>query len=333
MIDWQKIAFVFPGQASQEVGMGADLAHTYPRARAIYEEADRLLDFPLSELCWEGPAEVLTQTVNAQPALYVTSIAILRVVQHAFEQRSGPGPAVPSHMAGHSLGELTALVAAGALSFADGLHLVRERGRLMQEAGDKYPGSMAAVIGIPDSSAVVTICDQVSQEVGAPVVLANDNSPGQVVISGDTQALERAMELLEKAGARRLIRLNVSAAFHSPLMEDIADAFAHHLMSVQFRKPVVPVIGNVTAAPLINAENIRVELAAQLTARVRWSESVQAMRAAGVDTFIEIGSKDVLTKLLRRIDRKATGITLNRVEAVKSFIAENTGDIGDEETP
>ncbi|MBN1284192.1 MAG: ACP S-malonyltransferase [Anaerolineae bacterium] len=327
MIDWKKTAFVFPGQASQQVGMGADLAHTYPRARAVYDEADKLLDFPLSELCWEGPEEALTDTINAQPALYVTGIAVLRVIQSAFEQRAGPGAAVPSHMAGHSLGEITALVAAGALSFADGLHLVRERGRLMKDAGRTHPGGMAAVIGLMDSAAVTAACDRAAQETGAPAVLANDNAPGQVVISGDAGALERAMELLKEAGAKRLIRLNVSAAFHSPLMEDIADAFAGHLMSVQFRKPAVPVIGNVTAAPLINAESIRVELAAQLTARVRWTESVQAMRAAGVETFIEIGAKDVLTGLLRRIDRKAQGIALNSAESVRAFIAEHSADL------
>ncbi len=317
MIDWEKTAFVFPGQASQEVGMGAGLACDFAHAQAVYDQADAALGFPLSALCWTGPEDALNQTINTQPALYTTCIAML----HTLRQKVGG--AAPAYMAGHSLGEITALVAANALSFTDGLRLVRERGRLMDKAGETTPGGMAAVLGIRDVAKIERACAQASDETGEPVVLANDNCPGQGVISGTKAALEQATALLKDAGAKRIVRLPVSIASHSPMMEDAADKLAEYLVGVEFQPPEVPVIGNITAAPLVNAETIRVELAAQLTGRVRWTESIQMMRNAGIETFIEIGPKDVLTGLLRRIDRKATGITLNSAEALRAFLAEH----------
>ncbi len=315
MIDWQTNAFVFPGQASQTVGMGADLAQAYPEARAVFDEADAILGFALSTLCWEGPDADLTQTINTQPALYVTSMAVLRVLEARL------GVLRPAYMAGHSLGEITALAAAGALRFADGLKLVRERGRLMQEAGATTPGGMAAIIGMRKPEKIEALCARASQESGAPVVLANDNCPGQVVISGDKTALARALDLLKEAGAKRIVPLPVSIASHSPLMAEVATKLAAYMEGVEFHAPTIPVIGNVGAAPIETPDAIRAELAAQLTSRVRWTESVQAMRAAGVQRFIELGSRDVLTGLLRRIDRKASGLALNSAAAVGAFIA------------
>jgi [acyl-carrier-protein] S-malonyltransferase len=318
MIDWNTTALVFPGQASQVVGMGADIATAYPETKAVFAAADEALGFALSALCWNGPEDELNQTINTQPALYAASIATLRVLENAL------GDLKPAYLAGHSLGEITALAAAGALSFEDGLKLVRERGRLMQEAGETNPGGMAAIIGARDVALIEQACAQASDETGEPVVLANDNCPGQVVISGKTGALDRAMELLREGGAKRVVPIAVSLAGHSPLLEDAAGKLAAYLEGVSFNAPKIPVIANVTAAPLETPGDIRAELAAQLTSRVRWTESVQAMRAAGIETFIEVGSKDVLTGLLRRIDRKATGVALNSAEAVAAFIAEHT---------
>jgi [acyl-carrier-protein] S-malonyltransferase len=316
MIDWSKTAFVFPGQASQLVGMGADLAQAYPEAKVVFQLADEILEFPLSELCWHGPAAQLNDTANTQPALYVTSIATMRVLNAAFDYPR------PAYLAGHSLGEITALVAADALSFVDGLKLVCERGRLMKEAGQVNPGGMAAILGaqVPD---VEQACAQASAETGTPVVIANDNCPGQIVISGKEEALEQATALL-KGKARRIIRLAVSIAGHSPLLEEAAAHLRRVLEGIQFHPPAVPVIANISAAPLTDAASIRAELTAQLTSRVRWRASVQAMRAAEIDLFLEVGPKDVLTGLLRRIDRKAAGVPLGTAEAMQAFIDEHS---------
>ncbi len=316
MIDWSKTALVFPGQNSQVLGMGADLAQTYPEAAAVYAEADAALGFSVSELCWHGPAARLDETRNTQPALFTTCVATLRAFNTAL------GDPRPAFLAGHSLGEIIALVAAGSLGFADGLRLVRERGRLMQAAGETHPGGMAAILGA-EVAAVEQACAQAAAETGAPVVLANDNCPGQLVISGASVALERAMALVQGMGAKKIIPLAVSVAGHSPLLEDAAAQLRLALDEIAFQPPTVPVIANVSAAPLTDAAAIRTELAAQLTSRVRWTESVQAMRAAGAETFIEIGPKDVLTGLLRRIDRGATGIALNSAEALRAFVQEH----------
>ena len=309
MIDWSTTALVFPGQGSQQVGMGADLARQYPAAAQIFQEADAILGFSLSKLCFEGPAANLDETINTQPALYVTGIATL----HALESQHGE--IRPLAAAGHSLGEFTALTAAGALPFEAGVKIVRERGRLMKEAGDKSPGAMAAILGLAIAD-LRTLVEQASAETGQPVVVANDNCPGQVVISGEGRALDRALALAQERGAKRAVKLAVSVASHSPLMAYAAEAFRVALAAVPFETPRVPIIGNVGAAPLRTPADILNELAAQLTSSVRWTESVQALRALGVKTFAELGPKDVLTGLLKRIDREATGVAINSAEAV-----------------
>jgi [acyl-carrier-protein] S-malonyltransferase len=310
MIDWSTTALVFPGQNAQQVGMGADLVQQYPSAARIFKQADDILGFPLSKLCFEGPAADLDQTINTQPAVYVSGIATL----HALEEAHN-GEITPLAAAGHSLGEFTALTAVGALPFEAGLKLVRERGRLMAEAGQKSPGAMAALLGasIEDARAVV---EQASAEVGRPVVVANDNCPGQVVISGDEKALDRALELARERGAKKSVKLAVSVAAHSPLMAYSAEAFRTALATAPFDVPRVPIIGNVTATPLRTRDDILSELAAQLTSSVRWTESVQALRALGVKTFLELGPKDALTGMLKRIDREAVGIPINSAQAV-----------------
>lgn len=314
MLDSSTTAYVFPGQGSQTVGMGKSLADASPAARSVFAEADDLLGFRLSALCWHGPEETLTDTVNAQPALVATSLAALR----ALEERLGPTP--PAYLAGHSLGEFSALVAAGALTFADGLRLVRERGRLMKAAGERSPGAMAAVLGL-EAEALAEVCREASASAGSgrTVVVANDNCPGQLVISGDNAALDRALELARARGARRAVKLPVSIAAHSPLMAQASAEFSAAVAAVGFGPPRAPVIGNVSARPLTDAAAIRAELTAQLTSPVRWADSVRYMLAQGVDTFVELGSKDVLTGLLKRIDARAVGVAVGAPEALGQF--------------
>ena len=308
-----KVAFVFPGQGSQYVGMGRDLYETYAEARALFDEADGILGFPLSKLCFEGPMPELGDTINTQPALLTVSVALLRVPELA--QLS------PVTVAGHSMGEYTALVAAGALDFADGLKLVRERGHVMKEAGGRNPGGMAAVLGL-DAKTLHEICQMASQETGGIVQLANYNSPGQIVISGHKEALGRALELSKERGARRVIPLAVSIASHSPLMRRAAEDFTSIVAQVDFHQPRVPVVANVTAAPITTVAEIREELVGQLTSTVRWVESIQYMIAQGVTTFVEIGPKNVLTGLMRRIDKSVRTVNVGDVAGVKAFLEE-----------
>lgn len=294
-------AWVFPGQGSQSVGMGRDVHGRSAAARAVFAEADAVLGFGLSELCFHGSTETLTQTENAQPALLTTSIALLA----AAEELHGSSLPLPVYMAGHSLGEYSALVAAGALSFPDGLRLVRRRGELMAAAAN---GAMAAIMGI-DLPALQTICDEASRE--GVVVVANENSPGQLVISGARAGVERAMALAKERGAKRALALNVSAAFHSPLMTDAATGLAEAVGQIErIERPRVPVLSNVTAQPLIQVESIRAELVAQVTAPVRWIASVERMVADGVTRIVEIGPGNVLTGLVKRI---AAGVELVNV--------------------
>ena len=315
MIDWTKTALVFPGQGSQEVGMGADLVARYPEAAATFAVADEILGFALSDLCFNGPADALNDTYNTQPALYLMGIALLRILNAAFQD-----DVRPALVAGHSLGEFTALTAAGALSFTDGLRLVRERGRLMNEASQRAPGAMAAVLGL-EADVVRDLCAQVSQQTGKTLVLANDNCPGQLVISGDKEAIDAALPLATERGAKRALPLTVSVASHSPLMEAITADFRAVLDKTRFTAPAIPVIGNVQAAPLTSASAIRTELGDQLTSTVRWTESVQIMRAHGIEQFIELGPKDVLSGLIKRIDRAAERVTLNSAESVETFLS------------
>jgi [acyl-carrier-protein] S-malonyltransferase len=290
-------AYLFPGQGSQHVGMGRALYEREPAARTLFDRADHLLGFPLSQLCFHGPEEALTDTVNQQPALFVTSLANWAVMQE-----QGWPPA--AYAAGHSLGEFSALAAAGSLTFDAGLALVRRRGELMQEAGAAEPGAMAAVLAL-DVAQVEEVCAQARAESGQPVQVANDNCPGQVVISGAQAPLQRAVALAQAAGARKVVTLPITIAAHSPLMASAAAAFARAVQQAPISAPSLPIIANTSARPLTAPEEIRAELIAQLTGSVRWTDSMRYLRRQGVDTFVEVGPGDVLSALMKRIDRKA----------------------------
>lgn len=290
-------ALVFPGQGSQYVGMGRDLVEGSPEARELFDRADQILGFPLSRLCLEGPEEDLRQTMNTQPAIFLHSMVLARLLQNVDAQMA----------AGHSLGEYAALVWSGALSFDDGLRLVRLRGELMQQAGAEQPGTMAAVIGL-NSESVEAVCSEASAE--GVVQAANFNSPGQVVVSGSRAGVRRAMELARQRGARLTKELPVSGAFHSPLMASAREGLAQALERVSIRKARVPVYANVTAEPVQDSEQIRDLLVRQLTSPVRWQETVQNMRRDGATVFIEIGPGNVLQGLVRRIvpDAEVRGV-------------------------
>jgi [acyl-carrier-protein] S-malonyltransferase len=288
--------------------MGRSLAEHEPGAAAVFREADETLGLPLSRICFEGPAGDLNQTEITQPALFTHSVAVLRALQQRNPDLR------PACSAGHSLGELSALVAAGSLSFTDGLRLVRARGLAMKEAGAIHPGGMAAVLGL-DVEVVEAVCQEASSASGAIVQVANDNCPGQVVISGDETGLSAALAGLEIRGARKLVRLAVSIAAHSALMGAAEDSFRRALDAAAWSDPQVAIWGNVSASPLQTRGEIRADLAAQLTSRVRWTESVRGMIASGITLFLELGPGTVLTGLLRRIDRAATGLALGDPES------------------
>lgn len=282
------LALLFPGQGSQFVGMGRELAEAFPQAREVFDEADDVLGFHLSRLMWEGPEHELTETRNAQPALLTHAIAAHRVVRDAVADARFAG--------GHSLGEFSAHVAAGTLSLADGLRLVRRRGELMSEAGAARPGAMAAVLGL-DDAAVSEACGRVESGICVP---ANFNAPGQVVISGDEAGVEEGMEQAREAGAKRVLPLKVSGAFHSPLMAPAERGLEAHLEAVALEDPGLEVYANVTAGPVTSAEEARDLLIHQLTSPVRWSASVAAMVQSGADRFLELGPGSVLTGLNKR---------------------------------
>jgi [acyl-carrier-protein] S-malonyltransferase len=293
-----KVAYVFPGQGAQWVGMGRDLYSSSPQAREVFEEADSTLGFPLSRLCFEGPEETLRQTVNAQPAILAVSIAYLRANPELQDR-------APTFVAGHSLGEYTALVAARVLEFADALYLAKERGRLMQEAGEKAAGGMVAIIGL-EEALVNDICQPTKTQI------ANINCPGQIVISGSAQALAQATELAKTKGAQRTIPLQVSGAFHSPLMQPAAEGMSQAVSRATFHDSVVPIVANTTAQPITSAEAVKAELLNQLCHCVRWQRSIEYMIEEGVSTFIEIGPGQVLTGLIRRIDKEVQVLNIER---------------------
>jgi [acyl-carrier-protein] S-malonyltransferase len=296
-----KVAYLFPGQGSQYVGMGQALYDAHPEARQVFEEAEDILGMPLARLCFEGPAEVLTDTVNAQPAILTTSMASLAAMraQDVYQR--------PAFVAGHSMGEFSALVASGSIRFIDALQLVRERGRLMKLVGDQNPGGMAAIIGL-EAARLAEICERARQETGGVVQIANDNCPGQIVISGDKESLARALEEAKELGARKVIPLAVSIASHSPLMQTITKEFASAVDAAPISEAAVPIVANVSAAPIMDAQAIREELKAQLISSVRWTESMRYLLDQGVTRVVEIGPKEVLAGLMRRIDRKVDRI-------------------------
>jgi len=301
-----KIAHVFPGQGSQSVGMGHKLYQSSPKAKEVFQEADEALQFSLSRLCFEGPEDELRQTINAQPAIMTVSIACLRAASEVNHTVS------PSFVAGHSLGEYTALVAANVLGFADAIRLVRERGRLMQKAGEIKPGGMAAVIGL-DEAVLREIC----RESGAEI--ANFNCSGQIVISGSKEALARAMELAKARDARRVIPLQVSGAFHSTLMQPTIEGLSQAIAQINFRTPEVPIVVNSTAQPVTTAEGVKEELLRQLCNCVQWQPSVEYMVGEGVSTFVEIGPGQVLSGLIKRISDKVQVLNMSDPESIKAL--------------
>lgn len=291
--------------------MGRDLAERFPAAREVFQEADEILGIALSRLAWEGPEDELTLTHNAQPAILVHSIAVQRVVAERLPE---------VHLAaGHSLGEFSAYVAAGTISLADGVRTVRRRGELMLSSGQERPGTMAAILGLDDDK-LEQLCVDASQD-GGICVPANFNSPGQVVISGDVPSVQRAMELAKAAGAKRALPLNVSGAFHSPLMEVAVPGLQAQLDTVELAVPMFPVISNVTAEPVTDPVDIRRLLLAQLTSPVRWTASMQIAVARGVKQFIELGPGNVLSGLLKRIDREASSKSIGTAADVEAFLA------------
>jgi [acyl-carrier-protein] S-malonyltransferase len=288
-----KIAFVFPGQGSQYAGMGKDLAENFPAARKVFDDADKALGFSLSSVCFAGPAEELQLTENTQPAILATSIAALRAIESEGFPR-------PDFVAGHSLGEYSALVAAGSLSLVDAVRTVRSRGRYMQEAVPVGTGAMAAVLGM-NLEVIESICSQASEgQVCSP---ANVNAPNQVVIAGNTEAVDRASELLKSAGAKRVVKLKVSAPFHCALMRPAQERLAQDLETLDFENLQVPLITNVDAVAISRGDEAKDSLIRQVSSPVRWLESVELLIQKGVDIFLELGPGKVLSGLLRQISR------------------------------
>jgi [acyl-carrier-protein] S-malonyltransferase len=309
--DPKTTAFVFPGQGSQTVGMGRDLAAAFPTARSVFAEADSILGFAFSKIMWDGPDSDLNDTLNTQPALFIHSLAAYRAFQSLVPNT------YPVFIAGHSLGQLSAITAAGALSFSDGLRLVRKRGELMKRAGDTNPGGMAAILGV-DIPTLDKVCAEASTK-DEVVQVANDNCPGQVVISGHKSALERALVGAKAAGAKRALPLAVSIAAHSPLMDIIQAEWNQAVNATAFVDAAIQVVGNVAAAPLKEAASLRADVIAQMQSRVRWAESVKWMAAHGATTFIEVGTGSVLGGLVKRIAEGVSTLPLGTPADFEAF--------------
>ncbi|MCK9518391.1 MAG: ACP S-malonyltransferase [Dehalococcoidia bacterium] len=303
---WRRLALIFPGQGSQHVGMGERLAKVSKAARDVFKRADEVLDMKISKLCFEGPEEELESTINQQPATFVTSIAWLAALQERWAQLDRQ--IEPHLFAGHSLGEFTAAVAAGSLRFEEGALLVKQRGILMDEAGREFPGGMASILGLSEQQ-VIEICEEASKE--GYVGLATSNCEGQTVISGALKPLKVAMELADKARARRVVRLPISIGSHSPLMAKASEGMNQLLQKLSLKDPEAPLVGNVNADLLETRPEVYGELRDQLTAGVRWHRSVEEMKAQGVDLFVEIGPGNVLTRLVRRIDYEVNSLSIS----------------------
>ena len=325
------VAFLFPGQGSQSVGMGADIYAESSAARQVFETVDEALGFSLSNLCFQGPEDVLRETINAQPAIVTVSLALLAALQEALSpDYSWSSPLVPSYTAGHSVGEYAALVASGAIDLRDAVMLVRERGRLMHHEGTVCPGGMAAIIGM-DEAALQEICQQATADSVAnlpphahpgqgQVTIANFNAPGQIVISGEQDALALAMELAKVRGAKRVIPLAVSGAFHSPVMQPAAAGLAPSVAAANIGDAVIPVIGNIDALPLTDAGAIREELTQQIASSVQWTRTIELMVSLGVTTFLEIGPGQALTGMVKRIAKGATTLNVSNSEDIQKVV-------------
>ena len=307
-------AFIFPGQGSQAMGMGKELASVFPVAKQLFEEVDEALSQPLTKLMFEGPEEDLTLTANTQPALMAVSLAIMRILETAGGLAIGD---TAKFVAGHSLGEYSALTAAKAFGVADAARILKIRGSAMQEAVPVGEGTMAALMGVE-----MDVAEEIAAEAaqGEICTAANDNAPGQIVLSGATAAIERAVEIATEKGAKRSIILPVSAPFHCAMMTPVADIMADELAALLINEPIVPVVANVTADAQSAPDEIRRLLVEQVTARVRWRESVLFMKNNGVDTLVEIGAGKVLTGLARRIDRELNSISIQTPEDIEEFL-------------
>ncbi len=312
------IAFTFPGQGSQGVGMGKALADAFPEAKAVFDEVDEALGQKLSDVMWTGPEETLTLTANAQPALMAVSLATMRVLEARGLDLAGS----VSFVAGHSLGEYSALAAAGSLDIATAAKLLRVRGDAMQDAVPAGQGAMAALLGL-EFDVAAEVAEAAAQ--GEVCQAANDNAPGQVVVSGHLAAVERAVEIAKSRGARRAVMLPVSAPFHCSLMGPAADKMAEALANAEIRSPVVPLVANVLARPITDANEIRDRLVQQVTGTVRWRESITWLAENGVDTFVEVGTGKVLTGMVKRIAKEATGMAVNSPEDIDALMEKISG--------
>lgn len=330
------VAFLFPGQGSQAVGMGSDVVATSPAARSVFETVDAALGFSLSDLCFNGPEEALRETINAQPAIVTVSLALLAALQEALSPQSARSisswafPLAPTYTAGHSVGEYAALVASGALALEDAARLVRERGRLMHHEGTVCAGGMAAIIGM-DEAALQEICREATAQGTAQlpdhahpgqgrVTVANFNAPGQIVISGEQSALAVAMEMAKARGAKRAIPLAVSGAFHSPVMQPAAVGLARALATTEIHNASIPVISNISATPLDKAEAIREELAQQVASSVQWVRTIEYLVNTGVTVFIEIGPGQALTGMVKRIAKGVTTLNVSNMAELEKTV-------------